>query len=151
MIDEIIKSPKVSFCCGALEYFQNEVVISGYTVEMVLMIKGAHSDVTYPKVDSWEMEEAIKEIAENCMDKMIVPKNMEQIKVKKQNGIIKIEADKISLNIPENRVAFLDCENFMMDEVAVSFLNSISGKFPNKKIGMRISFGEPVGEAEVWL
>jgi|GEM_PF-4815368 len=151
MIDEIIKSPKVSFCCGALEYFQNEVLVSGYTVEMVLMVKDAHNNLSYPKVDTWKMEKAMKEISENYMDKLLVPKNTEQIKVKNHDGVVKIEADKISLSLPENRVAFLDCGNFMMDEVAVSFLKKISEKFPNKKLGMIISFGKPVGEAEVWL
>ncbi len=151
MIEEIIKSPKVSFCCGAIEYFQNEVLITGHTVEMVLLIKGEHKHLIYPVIDTWEMEKTLKEIRENCMDKLLVPKSMKQIKIERHGGNVAITCDKISINLPENRVALLDCGNFMMDEVAISFLKGISKIFPNRKIGMKISFGEPVGEAEVWL
>jgi hypothetical protein len=147
----IIKSPEVSFCCGAIEYFQNQVMLSGYTIEMTLMIKGKSEDVKYPNIDTWEMEKALKEIRNECMDKLLVPKNMKQINIKDQKENLVIKSDDISLTLPKKRAVLLNCENFMMDEVAISFLKSIAKKFPDKKIGMKITHGKPVGEIEVWL
>lgn len=147
----VIKSPLVSFCCSAIEHFRGEVMLSGYTIEMVLMVSGKCKDVKYPIIDTWKMEWALKEIKVKCMDRLLIPKKIKQINIKKQNGNLTISSDKISITLPEQRVVLLDCENFMMDEVASLFLKETSKKFSDKKIGMKISFGKPVGEVEVWL
>ncbi len=152
MVEEtIIKSPEVSFCCSAIEFFQNEVIITGYTVGMILMVRDKSNNIKYPNVDTWKMEEVLKNIRDECMDRLLVPKNMKQINIKKEGRNLIIKSNELFLSLPEKRVVLLDCKNFMMDEIAALFLKNISKKLSNKNIGMKISFGKPVGEVEIWL
>jgi len=152
MAEEIIvKSPEVSFCCGAIEFFQNEVIFTGYTVEMTLMVKDKPENIRYPNIDTCKMEQALKDIRNECMDRLLIPKNMKQINIKNEGKNLIIKSNELSLNLPEKKAVLLDCKNFMMDEVAALFLKNISGKLPSKNIGMKITFGNPVGEVEIWL
>lgn len=149
--DTVIKSPEVSFCCGAIELFQDEVIITGYTVGMILMVRDKSNNIRYPNIDTWKMEETLKNIRDECMDRLLVPKNMKHINIKKEGKNLIIKSHALSLTLPEKKAVLLDCENFMMDEVAILFLKDISEKLSRKNIGMKITFGKPVGEVEIWL
>jgi len=132
-----------------LERYEGKVLLTGYTITMQLLVRG--KSLKYPAIDTWKMRDMLTKLAARYMDKLIVPKRLKGLKIRRKRHSVTLNVNGLSLTLPKNAVEFLDCENFMMEEIAVLFLDELKKKLKSMKVGIRLTSGRVIGEVEVWV